>query len=276
MKKTQKSLAENVILVSFLLWTKLCNAAGIYNGTSTIIGEYPSQVCLKYIRSNGQSTQLCGGTILSDLYVLTSCHCFEKSVDRAHPTEFIVAGDARWDVEGRSMQRQQRSIETLIFHPGCDSAGVQYVDLAVCKVNESFIFTKSVVEWIPLAEVKPSLGTRCSIVGWGVDETKRKSIALKKADAITTNFYKCGSFYTDEEKFICAASPNGIQSPCYGDCGGPLICDNKLVGILEGGYGICGNQMYGNYYTNLANYVNWIKNVTEWTPSNFRWKQIKN
>ena len=66
---------------------------------------------------------------------------------------------------------------------------------------------------------------------------------------------------------ICAGDLAGGKDSCQGDSGGPLVCINSenepvLVGITSWGEG-CAKPELPGIYTNVANYQNWIVDVTE-------------
>lgn len=58
---------------------------------------------------------------------------------------------------------------------------------------------------------------------------------------------------------FCATSGR-IDSTCVRDSGGPGIIDNKLAGIVSGGYR-CKSNEFPNVYTRVYRYVDWIRMV---------------
>jgi len=60
---------------------------------------------------------------------------------------------------------------------------------------------------------------------------------------------------------LCAGyESNSHKDACLGDSGGPLVVGNTLMGIVSWGIG-CGREGIPGMYTNVANYVAWIKKV---------------
>jgi len=60
---------------------------------------------------------------------------------------------------------------------------------------------------------------------------------------------KCVSYYTH----VCIRQ---------GDSGGPLIVNNYQAGIVSWSVKPCAQAPYPGVYTEVAHYVNWIRNIT--------------
>lgn len=63
-------------------------------------------------------------------------------------------------------------------------------------------------------------------------------------------------FFIDTQ--LCAGNIDGGINACSGDSGGPLVCKNKLCGIVSYGKR-CGKKGYPGVYTEVSNYINWVK-----------------
>lgn len=58
---------------------------------------------------------------------------------------------------------------------------------------------------------------------------------------------------------ICAGGEHKGQ--CSGDSGGPLLLENKQIGLVSWSLKPCGNKP--GIFTNLAYYIEWIKNIID-------------
>lgn len=62
-------------------------------------------------------------------------------------------------------------------------------------------------------------------------------------------------------KYICAANVSNLENDaCYGDSGGPLLCDNEVAGIVSFGSANCDNYDVLGHYTDVYAYREWILN----------------
>lgn len=65
---------------------------------------------------------------------------------------------------------------------------------------------------------------------------------------------------------LCVShSRDDDSDSCEGDSGGPLICDEKVYGIVSFGSG-CGEPQYPGVYTSVYTFLKWINK--NWCPPN--------
>ncbi|XP_037908341.1 transmembrane protease serine 9-like isoform X2 [Hermetia illucens] len=114
---------------------------------------------------------------------------------------------------------------------------------------------------IALARTRPYPGTKCQVAGWGLlsEHSHQGSPLLMYANIYITDFEECSTMpmYIDNETMVCAGVPSGGVDSCTGDSGGPLICDNKLAGIVSFGIGCARKGTYG-VYSDVASGLKWI------------------
>ncbi|KAG2459562.1 TRY3 protein, partial [Polypterus senegalus] len=111
----------------------------------------------------------------------------------------------------------------------------------------------------------PSLGTSCTVSGWGVTQvysyTLSKELRAVQVPIISSS--ACNIYYSGRitENMICASTNTGGKDSCQGDSGGPLVCGGALHGIVSWGIS-CANARYPGVYTKVSNYVSWIERGT--------------
>uniref|UniRef100_A0A8D8UXD0 Venom plasminogen activator Haly-PA n=1 Tax=Cacopsylla melanoneura TaxID=428564 RepID=A0A8D8UXD0_9HEMI len=122
----------------------------------------------------------------------------------------------------------------------------------------------------------------CTIVGYGekYPNDKMAYVALHTMNIEALPAYRCPFrliFLILKTDPICFVAKFG-SGPCMGDSGGPLICDDKLTGILSRGifHESCGGEIEPLViYEDIANYLDWIRSVTNRSLENNRTLAIR-
>ena len=113
-------------------------------------------------------------------------------------------------------------------------------------------------------ETEPFDGQMTTVTGWGDLEWKgSKSKKLMKVHVPIVRRNQCNNWYNGDitKNMICAGLEAGGKDSCQRDSGGPLVLkgSNQLVGIVSWG-DVCAAKKRPGVYTNVANYVTWIRN----------------
>ncbi len=115
-----------------------------------------------------------------------------------------------------------------------------HADLAVTKTLLTFGWGKT----RPVAAFEPS-----SVLRMLALNKVSNSECLRLAGLTDTSLV--------DDTVFCGHDPN--RKTCYGDSGGPVIGNNKVVGIVSWGSGLCGNDSKPGVYTKVSKYWDWIK-----------------
>ncbi|XP_041984124.1 trypsin-like [Aricia agestis] len=201
---------------------------------------------------------LCGGTIIGLRFVITAAHC-----DKEY---FVYAGSQLREVN------QEYPIKRHIYHPNWSGSEDYDYDLLILTLDRP-VFNQDFSKPINLGEEKDlRTGEVVFVSGWGHDTyvfniTKGKSYMSDKLRQVRMSLLEhtdCAAravpFYAEkfgEKKTItprmeCAEGTEG--GPCFGDYGGPVVANNKLVGVAS--WGIHCEPLL--VFINLIPFTEWI------------------
>lgn len=227
----------------------------IIGGINAQPGEFPHQVSVQHRTFLG-SRHVCGGTILTDVHVLTTADCID---DFTVSSLSIVAGVISLEDHGES--RQVIQVGAAILHEQFNSV-THSNDVAILKLEEPLVLGDLVqpLSLPPDGEVVPG-NTLCTVIGWGATiESGDFYKELQKAEMTTLTDEVCRTTYgamAIEDSMMCAGLPSEEADTCDGDEGGPLLCMGHLHGITSWGEG-CSQPYYPRVFSEVAYYRSWI------------------
>ncbi|XP_072808694.1 serine protease 52-like isoform X2 [Vicugna pacos] len=229
----------------------------IIGGAPADIRDFPWQVSIFH-----KSKHLCGGSILSEWWILTASHCFKGKTKAALK---VIHGEE--DLNG--MQNLTKvKVSRRITHPNFDN-WLFNNDIALLLLKSPLNLGAKKVP-ICLSEVT-DLGRwrNCWVTGWGVTAPRQNTdTVLQKVKIQLVNWETCSKIMPVLTKnMLCAGDFQGGKDACQGDSGGPLVCQKKAtniwyqLGIVSWGVG-CGREKRLGVYTKVSNYLLWIEKVT--------------
>ncbi|XP_076257492.1 trypsin-like isoform X1 [Rhynchophorus ferrugineus] len=265
------------VVVLLIPAVPFCNgnqSANIYKDTRIVGGfdadirELPYQVSLQYFNQH-----FCGGSLITTSFVLSAAHCF-PSGSNSNPLWYSVkvGGNSTKDNDGIRVD-----MCSVKVHENYNSSTIDN-DISIIKLCSNLTLS-STVQTIVLAQRKIYVAGNLAIVsGWGYEaENGNVSSNLKAALVPMTTKQYCQKAYSSminiTNNMICAGFEEGGKDACQGDSGGPLVCNNMLIGIVSFGSG-CARKDYPGVYTNVANYIKWIQNNSDYQPLNNSTKDI--
>ncbi|MCB1502798.1 MAG: serine protease [Bauldia sp.] len=264
----------------------------IVGGSPAADGAWPWQVRL--LDSMDPKSGFCGGSLISNQWVLTAAHCVVTGDGVA---ESVVIG------YGSTEQSKLKLVPSvkIIVHP--DYMTEHHADLALIKLAEPLPDAQPVT--IADASVEDKLvtpGATLVVTGWGalwdfagfeealysrnkgfseVDTHKllnanalvspeklhQVEIELIAPDECNAAYQAYSEAINDNlsiaDTEICAGSPAGAKDSCYGDSGGPLVVADDSgkyyqVGVVSWG-SQCGNPVLPGVYNKLARFQPWVE-----------------
>ncbi|XP_069044036.1 uncharacterized protein [Lepisosteus oculatus] len=248
----------------------------IVGGDSAPEGYWPWQVSIHYY---GQHR--CGGSLINHQWVLTAASCIYN---------YWYSDLSYWKVYLGSQQqvgpnpyKVSRRVKSIIMHPGFNY--YYYAvnnDITLVRLVSPVSFT-SHIQPICLADSNSSFhtGTSCWVAGWGYTAngvSLSGNQTLQEVQVPIIGNRQCGCLTNEDannpititENMICAGELDGGKDTCWGDTGGPLICqqDSSWVqaGVVSSRQG-CARSSLPDVYTRVSQYKDWINTqVASATP----------
>ncbi|ELW68909.1 Anionic trypsin [Tupaia chinensis] len=213
-----------------------------------IVGGYTCEEnSVPYQVSLNSGYHFCGGSLISDQWVVSAAHCYKSRIQ-------VRLGEHNIDVvEGNE---QFINSAKVIRHPKYNSWTLDS-DIMLIKLSSPAALNTR-VSTISLPSACAPAGTQCLISGWG--NTLSSGKLLQCLDAPLLSEAECEASYPGQitETMVCAGFLEGGKDSCQGDSGGPVVCNGELQGIVSWGYG-CAQKGRPGVYTKVCQFVDWIQ-----------------
>ncbi|XP_053735135.1 coagulation factor IXa [Synchiropus splendidus] len=235
----------------------------IVGGEVVLPGEIPWQVALV---ANPSGRLFCGGTILSERWVVTAAHCF--AVEKG--SFWVRVGE--YDIHEKEDTEQDHEVQKTFFHPSYNtSISVYNHDIALLYLATPISFS-SVVRPICLGpkefiERLVKFASPATVSGWGrTRHLGNLAESLQKVEVPFTHRAECkrSSSSRVTRYMFCAGYYDEEKDACQGDSGGPHANNIHgtwfLTGIVSWGEECAREGKYG-VYTRVSLYYRWINYV---------------
>ncbi|KAF5287780.1 hypothetical protein FQA39_LY15716 [Lamprigera yunnana] len=208
-------------------------------------GQFPYQISLEYYL-----THVCSGSIINPSTILTAAHCVDISGQR-----FLTV------VVGRNYLMESgvvHSVKKQVAHEEFDSITFEH-DIGLLKLTPKISYNDRVQ---PIALKRSHVGEGVDLIfsGWGRSAfpgTESLDLQFIRLKTVSNERCKYDHFFPPiNDTQICTLTLEE-KSTCAGDPGGPLVLENKQVGILSWDQP-CGVK-YPDIFTRVSSYIDWIK-----------------
>merc|ERR1711962_682356 len=247
----------------------------IQGGIETEVNEYPWQVLLK----NGSSS-ICGGSLISDQWVLTAAHCvkYREWVAKESDLKVYLGEHDRTDTD--EADTIQIDLAEIIIHEQYNPSDPSRFDFAILKLTNKIDFDSHPhIRPICLpadGSNKHYSGYTATATGWGRTSVNGYgSPHLLEVDLSVVTETECsqrvGGLHIEQVLCVKGDGENGV---CRGDSGGPLITKDsghsgtvpgqnyELIGVASfTTRGTCENTLQG--FARVTAQLDWIREKTK-------------
>ncbi|CAF0794334.1 unnamed protein product [Adineta steineri] len=254
--------------------------ARIVGGIESIPHSWPWIVSIRLASTN---SPFCGGSLITDRYVLTAAHCFYDDLKKLGGkmtatirSKYLFVIGAHYSTEKNTYLNSHLRLtaNTIIMHPQYNT-NTKINDIALVELSQSIDLMDKSVGFIclPMATLRypkafPPDRADAVAIGWGrvrEDSFGRASNVLLQVELPVQSPYirpsDCADQIYDPEKQFCAGFTQGGRDTCQGDSGGPLMLTYnqtwQIIGITSYGEG-CARAHKPGVYTRVSVYRDWI------------------
>ncbi|XP_055389281.1 trypsin-1-like [Condylostylus longicornis] len=223
--------------------------------------EFPFLVSITLTETNKSN---CGGTILSDKWILTAGHCiFNKDLDE------IIIRAGKHDLTKIEEGEQIRKPAKFIVHGDFSPWAIGPNDIGLIVLAEPLNFTNTVKPIDAIPKRNETFSGPAIVSGWGSTSLTLDPEFPEKLQTATVPILPhniCADALTAvdyTEKHLCTGPLGGKIGHCGGDSGGPLVIkDNNgkfmVIGISSFSYTPCGTENIPPAFTRLSSFINWM------------------
>ncbi|CAH1955572.1 unnamed protein product [Acanthoscelides obtectus] len=250
------------------------SASRVVGGVPAKLGQFPWMVVLGYRnpRNPNRPKWLCGGTMITDVHILTAAHC----VYRRNDLYLARLGELDLYDDNDGATPEDIPIAQKKIHE--DYNTVQFTnDIAILTIERK---TRNPKVWpicLPHAEPLRSQSfekLRPFVAGWGaINFRGPQSSILQVAEIPVVPTEKCKNAFAVQpnilidERTLCAGWTTGEKDACQGDSGGPLMHGRieeediqryYQIGVVSFGFK-CAEPNFPGAYTRVTYFIDWIQ-----------------
>lgn len=236
----------------------------IVGGVDASNGEWPWQVDIQQ-----NNKHICGGSLITENWVLSAAHCFPNPSDVRPYTIYI----GRYQLNNLNPNEVSRGV-TQILVPSSYNDPHNGNDVALVQLSSPVLWSDFIHPvCIPASGTLFPSGMMCTVTGWG-DIRENVPLpgvgTLQKVQVPIISQSSCQDMYqTDPTEqvdilydMICAGYQDGGKDSCQGDSGGPLVCQMingtwVQAGVVSFGLG-CANQNKPGVYARVTSFSDFI------------------
>ncbi|CAH0600824.1 unnamed protein product [Chrysodeixis includens] len=257
--------------------TRNCNKieisiTGAAGGMDAKRDQFRHMALLGYGEDIDSAQWQCGGSLISDKFILTAGHC--TAAPKIGPVRYIALGILKRSDPLELWQRYL--VKRIVRHPQYKPPS-KYHDIALLETNKKVSFNTHVLPACLHIMPHNYSESYASATGWGALGHRRELADTLQAVYVDRfEPHECSQLYPkhrhlrhgyDHTTQMCYGSRKEIRDTCEGDSGGPLQnadyiseCVYTILGVTSSGRS-CGFVGNSGVYTRVLPYVPWIESV---------------
>lgn len=210
----------------------------ILGGEQTNLGDFPHMAALGYPTDDGSIGWRCGGSLVSENYILTAAHC----LTRAQPS-VVRLGQVDLTANDENSEAQDFQIADTIMHPDY-VPNRNYHDIALLRLSANVQMTENVYPACLRTTVADIPNESLIVTGWGdtsVERRERSNILLK-TNITVVELPTCNETYAEGPSdrrlptllgpgMLCATDPAQINDACQ-------VRFNFVYELLDGNWNV--------------------------------------
>ncbi|XP_053721948.1 prostasin [Synchiropus splendidus] len=241
----------------------------IVGGMDSSEGAWPWQVDVQ----TETAGHVCGGSIISENWVLSAAHCFPNPSDVSR--YIIYAG--RHQLNGFNPHQTVHRVRQVVIPSGYVEPH-QGQDVALVQLSSPVTWSDYIRPvCLPSSDTLFPAGMPCYVTGWGNirNDVPLQGIGtLQEVQVPIISRHSCQDMYLVNPSeqvdilydMICAGYQEGAKDSCQGDSGGPLVCQMVngtwvQAGVVSFGLG-CAEANKPGVYARLTSFSGFIRDTS--------------
>uniref|UniRef100_A0AAG5D413 Peptidase S1 domain-containing protein n=1 Tax=Anopheles atroparvus TaxID=41427 RepID=A0AAG5D413_ANOAO len=245
----------------------------ITNGQVATPGQFPYQIAL--LSQFGAGTGLCGGSVLTNNYILTAAHCVVSGATTLANGGTAIMGAQNRNVNEPEQQRIAFSTGGIIPHPQYSPTNIRN-DVAVVRLNSPITFTPRIqpARLPARSDTRQFGGMMGTVSGFGRTSdasTATSAVVMFTTNPVMTNADCIASWNTVliQPQNVCMSGADG-RSACNGDSGGPLAVQDGgslQIGIVSFGSAAGCSIGMPSVYARVSFFLDFIENNSDYSAA---------
>lgn len=228
----------------------------IYNGKAAKPGEFPYMAVVEYT-SPSNETSICGGSIMSRMWILTAAHCIETA------QKITVILGVTNVADDNEVGRVVRSGQSWYMHHNYRNTSLRF-DIALIRMDAPVPFSEF-INPVKLYEKERTMFVEAVVPGFGKTNTAGALSEHLQWAPMTTTDPSCFKHLNisdnliNRKAYLCAIGDSN-SSPCDNDNGSPLVTEKGYqIALVSKQVQFDCHRGELVLFTKIRHYMSWMR-----------------